>query len=231
MKEGVYVFQFGSNQTIRIFYFHQNFEIQVDPNFDLNKTKILTSNMSPTMPSTGIQLHVEYPNFRYCMNDTFQEFKSNMDTMKKYIKCEGFAKQHILAIERNNDNNYESMKHIPCHWEWDPTSKNLTIRVMEGKNVASLEDEFEEREFPNIESNISYISAVTCEMYNNGVGPGKHIKFAIPLNISHVYVPISRTKYPNPRKGYETVWIWIMTILFVAISFAAFCIVCYRRYV
>ena len=128
MKQGVYIFQFGSNQTIRIYYFHEDFEIQVDPHFDLNKTKIITSSMLTTM---SIQLHVDYPNFRYCMNDTFQEFTSNIDKINEYIKCEGLSKQNLLTTERNIENEYESRRYIPCHWEWDPTSKNFTINVME----------------------------------------------------------------------------------------------------
>ena len=65
MKEGTYVFQFGMKQTIRMYYFHQEYRLEIDPPFSPNLIEILRS---PTSPSTEIKFKMNNENFEYCVD-------------------------------------------------------------------------------------------------------------------------------------------------------------------
>ena len=65
MKEGAYVFRFGMKQKIRMYYFHQKYRLEIDPNFTPNLIEILRS---PLSPSTEIKFKLNNKNFEYCVN-------------------------------------------------------------------------------------------------------------------------------------------------------------------
>ena len=94
MKDGLYRFQFGSNQDINIFYFHKRWNLQWSPGIQMNDIELLRSSLAS--PVT-FQLKLNYSGFRYCMNHAFKNCKSNKHlNIKNFIKCRAFF-PHLLG--------------------------------------------------------------------------------------------------------------------------------------
>jgi len=227
MREGAYVFRFGSNQTIRIYYLRHRFELEVDTNIVLNQTKIISAG---TLSSKASPIELDFPNFRYCMNYLFKEFKNDTDSIKQYIKCEGLKIPDRLNTRFTYEDQDEALNTLPCHWDWKPKLNVFYVSLVENETVAREEDVVVNR----LENNLRYIPALTCEIKNfmffdESLSIKKSIKFAIPFNISDPIEPAYGKSLLHPQKVFTSPWTGFFAIPPVVVMFAAYC--CYRRYV
>ena len=182
MKEGVYVFRFGMNQTKRFYYFHNEYRLEIDPSFSPN---VIENLSSPISQSTEITFQLKNKNYEYCVKYVHDIFESDLNLIKDAIKCEILPS--YLFIENSSDiyngsviRNIDQYKTFPCKWKWNKTSNAISVFLMPNdtfETESKLSDEV-------IEESSMYIPSLTCEMHqyvSNRGGLKKRIKFAKPF--------------------------------------------------
>ena len=123
MKEGVYVFRFGLNQTKRFYYFHSEDRLEIDPSFSPNLIETLRP---PISQSTEITFQLNNKNYEYCVKYVHDIFQSDLDLINDAIKCEILPS--YLFVQNLTDINNGSVirpidlyKTFNCKWKWNKT--------------------------------------------------------------------------------------------------------------
>ena len=199
MKDGLYRFQFGSNQDINIFYFHKRWNLQWNPGIQMNDIELLRSSLAS--PVT-FQLKLNYSGFRYCMNHAFKNCKSNKHLdIKNFIKCRAFF-PHLLGknssltktmdVSTNVDQSALLLHGMPCDWEWQPDMDSFKISIIGENDTHTLEKDTADINAPTM-LKVGYIPALSCKVYQY-VGfkhKKKRVTFAIPFDTNTLILPTS----------------------------------------
>ena len=230
MKEGAYVFRFGMKQKIRMYYFHQKYRLEIDPNFTPNLIEILRS---PLSPSTEIKFKLNNKNFEYCVNYVYGTFDQE-NRIRDAIKCEmlpSYFLNYTLPHSENSSygNPKKALQKFPCKWEWKKNLSSFSVFLMSNE-TSDIDEMFK---VDSIETNdIYYVPALTCEMHqfvNQRGGMKKWVKFAIPFyyNMLDVMKPRKVSILSILKGEFTAPWAALLTI--PAIGLACFVFYCYRR--
>ena len=230
MKEGVYVFRFGMNQTKRFYYFHNEYRLEIDPSFSAN---IIKSLRSPISQSREITFQLKNKNYKYCVKYVHEIFESDRDLINDAIKCE-ILPSYLFNKNSSDINNGSIIRHVdpyktfPCKWKWNKTSNTISVFLMPNdtfETERALSDEV-------IEEVSKYIPALTCEMHqfvSNRGGLKKRIQFAKPFYYKiHAVINPSKLSILNRLKVViSSPWaaLLVIPVLGVALAFVFY----YRR--
>lgn len=225
MNEGVYLFRFGSNQSVRIYYYRRNFHLEVDPNFMFGKKeKNEKFNLSSSPSTSDIQLKLDYGNFRYCMNHHgFKQYQgSDKNARKQVIKCEVLDKNSLISNASIFSHlQFITDKSTQCSWFWQPENNSFRISLIVNESL-----HFAKTSDVNLEYN-DVTAALTCEVgqWDRTGGVRKRIKFAIPFIISNVFQPTARKLlYHLGKRLSSPTWVAFASIMTVVAVFAtAYC--------
>ena len=231
MKEGAYVLRFGFNKSVRVYYYRKMYNLEVDPNFNVNTTEFLRS---PISPSTMVHLTVSDPNFRYCVDHVFEKFEGDLDLMKQDIQCEAFTFNDLMDSNLSKrtllNHHYDLKSTFTCNWHWQQGINAFNVSlVINQSNYEETEFPYEEKRWFDFNST-SYIPALTCKVDQMLWGGNeKHIKFVIPFNTSDLIRRDSeKFLIPLPH-GLSAYWAALAAIPTILVVLVAFCY--YRRHI
>ena len=213
-----------------MYYFLQEYRLEIDPHFSPNLIEILRS---PISPFTEIKFQMNNQNFEYCVNyvhGTFTQVKKIHDA----IKCEMLPSYLLnLNITHLKNGSYidpkKLTKSFPCKWKWTNTSSSFSVFLM--SNETSDIDEMYKDDV--MEANdFYYVPALTCEMYqfvNHRGGKQKWIKFVKPFyyNMQDVMKPRNVSILSVLQGKFTAPWAALLAIPAIGLLFVLF--FCYRR--
>ena len=231
MKDGLYKFQFGSNQDINIFYFHKRWNLQWNPRIKMNDIELLRSSLAS--PVT-FQLKLNYSGFRYCMNHALKECKSNKHlNIENFIKCQAFF-PHLLGksssltktmdVSTNVDQSPLMLRSMPCDWEWQPDMDSFNISIIGENDTHTLEKDTADINASTM-LKAGYIPALFCKVYQY-VGfkhKKKRVTFAIPFDTNTLMMPTSSSLIHT----FVSPWVVLGAVLVIFLALSS--IFCYQK--
>ena len=231
MKEGVYVFRFGMNQTKRFYYFHNEYRLEIDPSFSPN---VIENLSSPISQSTEITFQLKNKNYEYCVKYVHEIFESDLALINDAIKCE-ILPSYLFVQNSSDIHNGSVISHIDpyktfhCKWKWNKMSNSISVFLMSN-------DTFETEKISNDEvigEDVSdYIPALICEMHQFVTDRGglkKRIQFAKPFyyKMSDVINPSKASILDKLKIVISSPWLALLAIPVLGVTIAF--LVYYRR--
>ena len=221
MKEGAYIFQFGLNQSVRIYYCRSNYHLEVDPQFKFGKDETINFSSQASLSSQPhIDLKLDYPNFRSCMDHVFEEYGTNENATKSVIKCE------VLNTSSSNSSEsyfthlkFNAPNFIQCSWFWN--LKNNSFRISYTVKDTSDTEYLAQTSDINLHNN-EFVAALTCELgqWQKTGGTRKRIKFALPFIIGHVFQSPPTKRVDSLGNSSKSSWVAFTSIMAVVLVFA-----------
>ena len=231
MKDGLYRFQFGSNQDINIFYFHKRWNLQWSPTIKMNDVELLRSSLAS--PVT-FQLKLNYSGFRYCMIHAIKECQSNEHlNIKNFIKCQAFFPHFLgenssltktMDISTNFDKSALMLHSMPCDWEWQPDMDSFNISIIGKNDTHTLAKDTADINTSTM-LNAGYIPALSCKVYQyvRFKHKKKRVTFAIPFDTNTLILPTSSSFIHT----FDSPWVVLGAVLVIFLALSS--IFCYQK--